>query len=153
MNLNNFRTKGVIYKIADEEYTKKGFSKRFIYVETPTINSMSQGTQVLKFNVFGDECGSLDFFEAGQWVSVLFRIEGRWWKPPDKDEEIHFQNLGLVDMQKCDNPFETKEKEPEPEDLSFGLFEDTEKRVKEFVGEKGGSLGQKNKELDDQLPF
>ena len=154
--LNNYRAAGVIYKISETEMVgkNKDFPKRFILLEIPTLNRMdNQTTEILKFTVIGEQCGSLDWYESGEWVSILFKLTGRFWKPKDEpDKEVHFQNLEIIDIAREQNPFEMNQ-EPESssaEEISPDLFEELEKRSEKLKEEMKGKSD--NKDVDD-LPF
>jgi len=158
----SYKCAGVIYGIDDIEYTKKSnWPKRFFYVEVPSSNSGMQKTEIFKFLVMGDEAGSLDFYKLGEWVEVMFKIEGRFWKPPDKDEPIYLGSLRPIDIHKGDNPFEqgVKEVSQDPQDLSSDLMNDLAKNVKDYANEPGNKkMFDKNgflieEDKDDQLPF
>jgi len=140
MNLNNYRSAGVIYKISDTEMVgkKKDFPKRMLFLEVPTTNSMDKKTtEILKFTVVGPECGSLDYYEENTWVSVVFRIAGRFWRPPDDPEkEVHFMNLEVVDISREPNPFEHNQEpeSPSADELSPDIFNEFEKKKAEPIG-------------------
>ena len=136
MDYNIFKLQGTVYQIPDTEtkITAKGeYQIRHVMIEVPTVNP-SQKTSVLKFKMFGDECDVLDMLSEGDWIEIMFRITGKFWKPPNEDKKIHFQNLDLVTIQKQPNPFkENKDKDHTAEELSSNVFADVDKRVKEFV--------------------
>jgi len=135
--LNNYKAAGVVYEVGEIEYTKKGnWPKRKLFVEVPTSNSGMQDTEVVCFMVMGDEAGSLDYYEAGDWVEILFKIEGRWWKPPNEDKKIHLQSLRPIDIHKGENPFEKNVKvSQDPDDLSPDYVAELAKNVKDYSKE------------------
>ena len=136
MNLLNYKAAGVIYNIGDTEMVgkNKDFPKRSLFIEIPTTNSMDKKTtEILKFTVIGPECGSLDYYANGEWVELVFRIEGRYWTPPSEpDKEVHFQNLALVDVSRANNPFKRSQdpESPSAEELSPDIFNEFEKKKK-----------------------
>ena len=156
MNLNNYKTAGVIYKITKEELVGKNndYPKRFLFLEVPSLNSMdNQTTEVWKFTIMGPECGSLDYYEEKEWLEVTFKIEGRFWKPKDEpDKEVHFMNLRIVDMARATNPFDMNQEPESPsvDEITPDLFKDLEDRSEAMKKEKTG--GDKP-EYDDDLPF
>ena len=156
MNLNSYKTMGTIYDIPDTQFTAKGFPKRELFVEIPTSTSGSQKSVVIKFTVLGDEAGSLDFYEVGQFVEILFKLDSFEWKKPETGEKIHLQSLKIVDIHKRDNPFETGEKVADlPDDLSPDPVAELATKVKDWTNiEKGNTLFDKDGNMtDDDLPF
>jgi len=154
--LNAYKCGGVIYRIDETEFTKKSnWPKRAFYVEVPSSSSGMQKTEVFKFLVMGDEAGSLDFYNEGEWVEVLFKIEGRWWKPPNEDKEIYLGSLRPIDIHKGENPFEkgVDKVSQDINDLSSDLMNELAKNVKDYAsGNKQPELFDKDDPAND-LPF
>ena len=156
VNLNNYKCAGVIYRIDDMEFTKKSnYPKRTFYVEVPTMRSMSQGTEIFKFMVMGEQTKSLDWYNAGDWVEILFRIEGRWWKPPDEDKQVHLSSLRPIDIHKGDNPFEGDYQiNQDPDDLSPDPMAELAKNVKDYSQDSGSLPFDRDDDNDENdLPF
>ena len=170
LNLGTYKTMGVIYEVAPTEFTAKGYPKRFILLEIPLTTGMDQKTTVIKFVTLGDECASLDYYNEGDFVELMFKLDGFFWnKPETADEEakkIHLQSLKIVDIQKRSNPFETKEAiDDSPDALSPDVVSELASNVKDYANEpaqqdtlfdKDGNLGDIynfNKDDNDPLPF
>ena len=142
IGLGSFKVVGVIHTIEETSFTKKGFPKRNLILEIPVAPGDRQKTTPIKFGTIGDDCGSLDFYEEGQWVEMLFQLDGRFWKSPE-GEEIHFQSLRIVDMNKIDNPFDNPEQlSQDPDDYSPDHLAELAKNVKDYT-----------KTVQEQLPF
>jgi hypothetical protein len=159
ISYNNYKCAGVLYRIDEIEYTKKSnWPKRSFYLEVPTMKSMSQGTEIYRFLLMGDDAKHFDY-EKGEWLEVLFRIEGRFWKPPDEpDKEVYLGSLRPVDIHKGDNPFEGDYQiNQDPDDLSPDYQAELAKNVKDYSAEvrpntlfdNDGNL----REPKDGLPF
>jgi len=140
INYNRYKTAGVIYDIGEVEYTKKSnYPKRNVFVEAPTVASMSQKTEIFRFLFMGDDATNFDtYYENGDWVEILFRIEGRFWKPPDDpDKKVYLSSLRVIDINKGENPFETgKEFVSSAEQLSSDPVRELAKSVKDYSEEK-----------------
>lgn len=151
-----YRTIGCIYEIGEVELTKKGFQKRWLWLEIPTTASGTQKTIIRKFLTLGDECGSLDYWEKGQWTQLMFRLDSREWSKPETGEKIHLQSEIIVDMHKMENPFEADHKvDDSPEALSPDPINELAKNVKDWKNEKSKDdvLFADKEDDNDGLPF
>jgi len=163
LNLGTYKTMGVIYEVAPTEFTAKGYPKRFILLEIPLTAGMDQKTTVIKFVTLGDECASLDHYNPGEFVELMFKLDGFFWdKPATEDEEakkIHLQSLKIIDISKRDNPFETKEAiDDSPNALSPDIVGELATNVKDYVNEppKRDTMFDEDGNLNDDpddLPF
>jgi len=156
--LNNYKCAGVIFEISEIEYTKKSnWPKRHLYIEVPTASGGMQKTEIFKFLVMGEEAKSLDWYNTGEWVEVLFRIEGRWWKPPDEEKKVHLMSLRPIDIHKGENPFEkdVEEMSQDPDDLSPDIMKDLAKNVRDYTREvaNNGLFAPPGDNNEDDLPF
>ena len=150
-----YKAIGCIYEIGEIELTKKGFKKRWLWLEIPTDAGGKQKTIIRKFLTLGDECGSLDFWEKGAWCELLFRLDSREWKKPETGEKIFLQSEIIMDMHKTANPFEAKYKiDDSPEALSPDPVNELTKNVKDWVNEKPKDDVLFSEEDDNEdLPF
>ena len=155
LNLNSYKTCGFVYKIGPPDATKKGYPKRDFVLEVPTSPNNRDKTTFMKFTVLGDACGSLDFYEVGTFLEVLFSVEGFWWQPPEEDrEKVLLQSLKPIDMHKRDNPFETKEKVLDsPNDLSPDPIVELTKNVRDYSREPEKAELPFDQDNYDDLPF
>jgi len=153
MNLTSYKIAGTIYRIDETEFTKKGYPKRFLFVEVPTTYGDHQRSEILKFLVMGDETASIDFYEEGQFVEILFKLEGRFWTPPDEpDKKIHLSSLRIVDIHKRDNPFKGGEKISEsPDDNSPDHLAELATNVKDWTQKQDSK--DPFEPQDGDLPF
>jgi len=140
LNLGTYKTMGVIYEVAPTEFTAKGYPKRFILLEIPLTAGTEQKTTVIKFVTLGDECASLDYYNPGDFVELMFKLDGFFWNKPASDDEeakkIHLQSLKIVDIHKRDNPFETKEAVADkPDDLSPDVVGKLATKVRDYANE------------------
>lgn len=153
LNLLTYKTMGTVYRVGEVEYTQKGYAKCEVLIEIPYTLGSKQKTDIIKFKVFGDDAKYMDQYKGGDFVEIMFRLNGYMWKPPDKDEEINLTSLRIVDIHKRDNPFETKEIVFDgPDNLSPDPVVDMAKKVKDWVNEKPKEdvLFDEN---NDDLPF
>ena len=142
LNFATYKAIGVIYDIEDTQLTKNGFPKRNIILEIPVVPGR-QKTTLSKFLVMGDECASLDWYEKGTWVNLMFQLDGFLWTKPETGEKILLQSLKVIDIQKRDNPFESQEKEDDhPDALSPDPVAELANNVKDY-----------SREVDKELPF
>ena len=145
---------GVIYEIGITGATRKGYPKREIQIEIPISYGDKPKTVIRKFVVFGDECGSLDFFSEGEFVEFTFELSSFWWQKPETDEKILLQSEILVSIQTRDNPFDTKEEiDDKPEDLSPDPIAKLQKDVEKMKKETEGKLPFEKNDNIDPLPF
>ena len=144
LNLTTFKTMGTIFEVPDTEFTAKGFPKRYILLEIPTVVGEDQKSIIRKYVTFGDECASLDFYKPGDFVELMFKLDSFEWTKEEWSEEtgkmekkkIHLQSDKIVDIHKRDNPFITKEKVADkPDDLSPDIIADLAKNVKDYSNE------------------
>ena len=158
MQFNSFRSGGVIYRITDTELVgKNSMPKREVWLEVPTQKGMDTKTQIFKFEVLFEETSSLDFFNVGSWVDVVFTIQGRIWEPP-KEPGVKklFNSLRIIDMKVGPNPFqEGKDIKNKPEDLSNTIVSELADNVKDWANEepKQDTLWDKTDTNADDLPF
>ncbi len=155
MQMNSFKTGGIVYKICDTVFIqgKNGeFQKREIWIETPTQNGMSQDTELFKFEVLFEETGSLDNYTEGKWVDVVFVIKGREWT--DKEGNKHlFNSLKPLDIKHGPNPFEDgKDLKNTPDDLSNTIVSELGDKVKDWANETPKRDTRFDQQEDD-LPF
>lgn len=155
IGLNVYKAIGCIYKIDDIELTKKGFKKRKLFLEIPTASGENQKSEVVQFSTLGDDVDGLEWYNEGEWVEIMFRLGGRFWKPPDRDEKIHFNSLTIADIHKTDNPFESQERiNIKPEDLSPDVVNELAKNVKDWRNEEAKQdVLFEEKDDNEQLPF
>ena len=136
MNLVTYKSMGTIYKILPTEFTAKGFPKRAMLLEIPVLNAGTQSSTVIKFMVLGDETASLDYYNPGDFVEILFKLDGFFWKMPETGEKIHLQSLKIVDIHKRHNPFKTGEEiKDKPDDLSPDAVAELATNVKDYINE------------------
>ena len=158
---NTFKTGGVIYKITDVIFVgkNKDFPKRELWLEVPTTRGVDQRTELFKFEVVGDDAGSLDYMHETAWVDMVFKIEGRIWKNPE-GKEILFTSLKIIDAKEGPNPFdEKKELMNTPDDLSNTISSSEGDQVKDWNNpqavvdvNQGASLPFDDGDVSD-LPF
>ena len=163
LNLGTYKTMGVIYEVAPTEFTAKGYPKRFILLEIPLTAGVDQKTTVIKFVTLGDECASLDYYNPGDFVELMFKLDGFFWNKPASEEEeakkIHLQSLKIVDIHKTSNPFETKEAvDDSPNALSPDVVGLLATNVKDYANEPAqrDTLFDKDGNLKDDpndMPF
>ena len=153
MNYNSYRCAGVLYDIGEVEFTKKsGYPKLKFHVEVPTIASMAQKTEIFEFLIMGDDANGFDtYYEKGDWVELLFRIEGRFWTPPDDpDKNIYLSSLRPIDIHKGENPFETgKELVSSTKELSSDPIQELTKNVRDYSENNKDPF----EEQQNDLPF
>lgn len=151
LNFASYKSLGVIHEIKDTEYTKNGYAKRFLILEIPIVAN-GEKTTFGKFLVLGDETGSLDFFNEGDWVEILWNLDGKYWKKPETGEQILLESKKVVDIHKRDNPFESQERVYDGADEgSSGVIAELAKNVKDYRNEGGNDLFSQKE--DDDLPF
>jgi len=164
MQFNSFKTGGIIHTITETEFIKGkngDFAKRELWLEVPTQSGMDNKTQIFKFEVLFDEAASLDYYEAGQWVDVVFTIKGRLWKDKTKPDAVEklFNSNSIIDMKKGPNPFDKgKDLRHTPDDLSNTIVSELGDKVKDWVNEdnKQDTLFDEDGNLkpeQDSLPF
>jgi len=105
-HVGSFKIAGIIYKIYPTGATKKGYPKREMVLEFPTSSYGTQKTAVTKFVVMGDDVQMLDNYSEGEWVEMLFKLDGFKWKSPETGEEVVLNSNKLVDIHRGENPFE-----------------------------------------------
>lgn len=151
-NLGSFKCAGTVYEVCPTEYTKKGYPKRGILVEIPTSLGENQKSTVIKFMTLGDDTTMLDNYEASDWVEILFKLDGFFWKKPETGEEIHLQSLKLVDIHKGTNPFDVPSEamSQDPDDNTPDHLAELTKNVKDYAQEKSPGLFDPQ---PDDLPF
>ena len=106
--LGTFKIAGVLYKLYDTEFTKKGYPKRKLVLEFPTSVGSDQKTSFSTFMVLGDDSAMLDQYEEGSWVEILFKLDGFWWKKPETGEEILLDSHKIIDIHRGENPFQDR---------------------------------------------
>lgn len=165
MNLNTIKGMGTVYEVEETETikTKNGtMDKRSIYIEMPTQLGDRGNSEVLKFETINEDCGSLDWFKAGMWVNVIYRITGRFWVRPKDNLRMHFTSLKLVDIKEGKNPHITGEKvDDSPDDLVPDPVAKLANNVKDWINDKGtndvnsdpGLWSQDKGTEEDGLPF
>jgi len=138
IQLNTFKTGGVIYKITKTKLVgkKSDFPKRELWVEVPTQLGVNQKSTLFKFEVIGEETGSLDWYNESEWVDIVFKVDTRKWNSPE-GEDVLFLSLKIIDMKKGPNPFsEGKDMKNKPEDLSNTLVSELGDKVKDWANEE-----------------
>ena len=157
LNLLTYKTMGTIYQIDETQFTGKGFQKRALLLEIPSSVGDTQKTTIIKFMVLGEEAGSLDFFNPGDFVELMFKLDGFFWKKPETGEKIHLQSLKIIDIHKRDNPFKTGEKiASRPDDLSPTPVAELATNVRDYLNEteQRDTLFDDDGNLrHDELPF
>ena len=158
MQFNSYKAGGILYKVTEEVYVgEKKWPKREIWIEVPTEASMSQGTEIYAFELFGDECSGTEWLEPGAWYDFVFRIAGKIFKPKARPtEEAVFPKLKIIDIKKGPNPFEKgKDIKNRPEDLSNTIVSELAAEVKDWANEPAQADIFKTKVGDDydELPF
>jgi len=155
LNLTSFKTMGVIYRIEETKFTAKGYPKRELVLEIPTAVGSNAKTVLAKFLVLGDECGSLDYFEEGTFVQLMFKLDGFEWTKPETGEKIVLTSLKILDLHKMDNPFLTGEEiDDSPDALSPTPVAELATKVKDYANEpaKQDTLFEQQ-DNGDPLPF
>ena len=157
MQFNSFKTGGVIHTITETEFIKGksgDFPKRELWLEVPTQSGMDSKTQLFKFEVLFDEAGSLDYYNTGEWVDVVFTIKGREWKDPSTQKKKLFNSNSIIDMKKGPNPFESgKDLRHTPDDLSNTIVSELGDNVKDWINENSKSDVLPTIPFDNDLPF
>jgi hypothetical protein len=158
INFNSYKCAGVIYQIDEIEYTKKSnWPKRYFYLEVPTASGDNQKSEIFRFLVMGDEAASLNYYNEGDWVEVMFKIEGRFWTPPDeKDKSVYLGSLRPIDIHKGENPYERNKKDykQNPDEASPDHLAELAKNVYDLANQpREPSLFDPPTGDDDDLPF
>lgn len=147
LGYNVYKAIGAIYDIGEIETTARGYRKREVWLEMPTtVTGHEQRSEIPKFVVFGDEAEYLDNYSKGDWVAIMFRLNGRFWLKPETKEKIHFNSLNLIDIHKIDNPFKSQDTEDTPDALSPDPVVDLAKDVKDR-----SRWGDRESEEDDMF--
>ncbi len=158
MQFNTFRSGGIVHTITDIEHVGKAlWPKREIWIEIPTQPSThDQKSEVIPYELFGDECAMADRFSPGDWVDFIFRLTSRLWSPKDDPSKKKcFLTLKLIDMKIGPNPFEEKKDiKNTPEDLSNSIVSDLADKVKDYANEESvKDVNDPFAEQPDDLPF
>jgi len=165
LNLITYKTMGTIFEVAPTEFTAKGYPKRYILLEIPKSMGDSQDTVIRKYVTFGDDCASLDYYNEGDFVELMFALDSFEWTKEEWSEEekkmvkkkIHLQSDKIVDIHKRDNPFKTGEKVADhPDDLSPDIVAELATKVRDYNNDplQSDMFKQKEGNLEnDGLPF
>ena len=112
MQYNTNKAGGVVYKVGEIFMVgKEGkqFPKREIWVEVPSIRSMSQKTDLFKIETIFEETAMLDDFPEGCWVDFIYTLRGRKFTNKKTGKEDVFNSIKLIDMKRGPNPFDKGE--------------------------------------------
>lgn len=153
-NFTSYKTMGTIYRIEETKFTAKGYPKRELILEIPKSVGMNAKTVLCKFLVLGDECGSLDYFEEGAFVELMFSLDGFEWTKPETGEKIVLDSKKIIDIHKRENPFLTGEKiDDRPDALSPSPVADLAKNVRDYANEESRQDTLFDPPEGDGLPF
>lgn len=105
---------GHLYKLYDvvvfNEGTDREWRKREFVLETKTEGG--DGNSYRAFNKFTCKkswVNDLNKIGLGSHITVQYTLDGRKWKPKDKDEEIYFNDLTAWEINVIEN---TKQEDP-----------------------------------------